>query len=69
MPRRRFKKWGKQATHRVDDELLKEGKRDSICWVKGRRGLICTTDPNRVTCSFCKRIMKEAENVDEGQEA
>ena len=51
--------------HMADKTKYNKGLRESICWVTGRRGLLLTLNPERVTCKFCKRILEE-KNVDEG---
>jgi len=56
-------KWGKNAIH-----LSKKDERDSICWVTGKRGLSLTTDPERVTCKFCRKIL-EVKNNDIGNDS
>ena len=61
-------RWNKFAIHMLSESLLKDGIRDSICWVTGKKGLSLTTNPKRVTCKFCQKIM-ENKYVDESKES
>lgn len=58
-------KWGKNAVHMADKELLEMNSRSSICWVKTKGFPVLTTDQKRVTCKFCLKIMEDEKDVDE----
>lgn len=63
--RRRWTLWSK-AIHMWN---TKTDERDSICWVTGsKRNLSLTTDPDRVTCKFCLKILEAENELDEGKE-
>jgi hypothetical protein len=52
------KSWNWKHTLRVfhlrDEEMEK-----SVCWAKSLRGLRLTSNPKKVTCRNCKKIMEE----------
>jgi len=50
-------KWKRMAVHMLNPKFPE--KNESICWIRGRRGVSLTTNPDRVTCKFCKKILEE----------